>query len=111
MNDELPSLRPVGWVYLSVSKEGGPKWVLPPRSGASPSHAQQAERGSLPVRRVTKGSVNYREAESPTERCDTCDMFNAPHGCDLVKGWISPDGVCDRWIPIPVKESQDGSSV
>lgn len=58
------------------------------------------------MQQVSKEAVNYRLAEDG-RRCGTCDMFNATSGtCDLVEGSIDADHVCDRWEPIPLKESK-----
>lgn len=41
-----------------------------------------------------KGTVNYRHYE----KCGTCMHFYQSSGtCDLVKGNISPDMVCNLW--------------
>lgn len=47
------------------------------------------------MEKVSKASVNYRPADS-TRRCGTCIMFHDGK-CDLVKGKIDPDDMCDRW--------------
>ncbi len=49
--------------------------------------------------KLSKASVNYREAEAPGRNCGTCNMFRAPSGCTLVKGKISRGDVCDDWVP------------
>lgn len=49
--------------------------------------------------KVSKASVNYREATEPGKSCGTCSMFVAPSGCTLVKGLIRAQDVCDEWDP------------
>jgi hypothetical protein len=52
-------------------------------------------------RKVSKESVNYRESATD-KRCGNCAMFNTGAGtCDLVKGDIQPNDVCDRWVTKP----------
>lgn len=52
--------------------------------------------------KVSKESVNYRQATARGHRCGTCSMFrpqpNSPNrGCTLVRGTIRASDVCDRW--------------
>jgi hypothetical protein len=49
------------------------------------------------TRKVSKESVHYRHARGK-QQCGNCGMFQAPAGCDLVKGFIWFGDVCDRWI-------------
>jgi hypothetical protein len=47
--------------------------------------------------KLTKLSVNYRDAKPAAKRhCKNCSMFKN-FTCTLVKGMIHPDDVCDRW--------------
>lgn len=47
--------------------------------------------------KVSKQSVHYRP-KSGKHRCGNCVMFHHLSGlCDLVKGHIYPDYVCDKW--------------
>lgn len=51
--------------------------------------------------KLAKSDVNYRLAKAGAKRkCGTCAMLNPgnPDTCDLVKGIIHPDDVCDRWV-------------
>lgn len=46
---------------------------------------------------VSKSSVNFRSGTA-AKRCGNCVMFHPrQHACDLVKGVIRSDDVCDRW--------------
>lgn len=66
------------------------------------THSSQEHQGSDPAnkrKKVSKDSVNYRDAETPSEQCGNCSMFLAPDHCTLVKGEIEYDGVCDEWEP------------
>ena len=50
-----------------------------------------------PDNQVSKKSVNYRP-KSGEQRCGNCVMYH--HGtykCDLVKGDIYPNYVCNKW--------------
>ena len=59
------------------------------------------------MEQVSKGVVNYRPAD--TERhCGNCVMFHS-RKCDLVKGEISPEAVCDRWEAKTEKSQQTPS--
>lgn len=55
--------------------------------------------------KVAKTDVNYRVAKAGAKRkCGTCAMFNDTNydgtlgTCDLVKGLIHSEDVCDRWV-------------
>jgi HK97 family phage portal protein len=65
------------------------------------------------VRKRSKKSVDYREADVPGRNCGTCAMFQAPHGCTLVKGVIYETDVCNAWVKekAPVTDSVDLSSL
>lgn len=52
------------------------------------------------AKKLSKPAVAYRPAVNPAVCCGTCVMFH-DGDCDLVKGRISPDAVCDRWEPPP----------
>jgi hypothetical protein len=55
------------------------------------------------MKKVTKQSVNYRQAELTAKmRCGNCSMYIPGRGirqpmCTLVLGFIHPLNVCDRW--------------
>ena len=73
----------------------------------SETHSSQVHQGADPANKaadgtVSKESVNYRPAESLTERCGTCSMFREPNSCTLVTGIIRRDDVCDEWDPAQV---------
>ena len=55
---------------------------------------------------LNKEEVNYRQHE----KCNTCNYFYYPNMCEIVKGNISQDAVCDRWEIKPKKEPMDGAS-
>jgi len=57
-------------------------------------------------RKLSKKSVDYRDATEPGKSCGTCSMFQAPHGCSLVNGLIYPSDVCDRWTAKETKTSE-----
>lgn len=50
------------------------------------------------MEKVSKTSVNYREAAG-SKRCGNCGMFHAKENrCDLVLGSIHKDDTCDEWV-------------
>lgn len=53
----------------------------------------------------TKEEVNYRQYE----KCLTCMHFYGPNSCELVKGSISPEAVCDLWEMKPKDTGKDAS--
>jgi len=53
---------------------------------------------------LNKEDVNYRQFE----RCKSCNYFYYPGSCEIVKGNISPDAVCDKWEIEVKKEPMDG---
>ena len=59
--------------------------------------AQSAEKRQM----VSKESVHYRETDG-ARTCGNCVMFHpSSKTCDLVKGAISPEDVCDEWEAKP----------
>lgn len=62
--------------------------------GSDPQNKAESETG-----KVSKASVNYRQADNPHRSCGTCSMFRAPGACTLVEGIISPDALCNEWDP------------
>lgn len=50
------------------------------------------------ARMISKEEARYRPREGK-KRCAACTMFRAPSSCTLVKGRISPDGLCDYFEP------------
>jgi hypothetical protein len=47
--------------------------------------------------RLDKSEVAYGPGIA-RRKCALCTMFEAPHGCTLVRGWIDPQAVCDRFV-------------
>lgn len=69
------------------------------RCGDDPGPAVAETAPAQPgIVRLPKAAVAYRPSADPAVRCGTCVMFHDGR-CDLVKGRISPDSVCDRWEP------------
>ena len=58
-------------------------------------------RNSMGEEKVSKASVNYREATG-TRRCDNCGMYHKVSArvgsCDLVRGVIEAADTCDKWV-------------
>lgn len=57
--------------------------------------------------KTTKDRANYTAATHSRVRCGTCLAFAPPRGCEIVRGDISADFVCDFWEEdaFPVKKS------
>jgi 8-oxo-dGTP pyrophosphatase MutT (NUDIX family) len=78
--------------FVGAVPDGDDRWIA--------THSSQLHQGADSLNKnekVSKASVNYREATDPKKRCDTCTMFRSPHGCTLVTGTIEPGDTCDRW--------------
>ncbi len=43
---------------------------------------------------VSKAVANYQDHASGRHHCALCVHFRAPHGCEVVRGTINPNGVC-----------------
>ena len=51
-----------------------------------------------PEQGVSRGSVNYREANSQDRSCLTCvNFFPDENACRVVGGEVSAGGLCDRF--------------
>lgn len=48
-------------------------------------------------KKVSKASVQYREAASQLRHCGNCAMFHNGT-CDLVMGKINRTYVCNKWV-------------
>lgn len=50
------------------------------------------------MEKLSKESVEYEaKSKHPSRRCELCQHFMSPHGCNLVKGFIEPGGWCERF--------------
>ncbi len=47
--------------------------------------------------KLTKATVVYMASDQGPFRCDGCDMWIAPEGCELVEGKIDPGGCCNDY--------------
>jgi hypothetical protein len=48
----------------------------------------------------TKAQFKYQLKPGPGgKKCSMCSLFNAPAGCKVVKGKISPSGYCIAFAP------------
>ncbi len=47
--------------------------------------------------KLSKGDVVYRGYPKGGQRCDNCEVFLPPDGCNSVQGKISPRGWCNIW--------------
>jgi hypothetical protein len=46
-------------------------------------------------------AVGYQAKPRGAARCDICTQWQAPNGCKLVSGVISPTGWCTLYAPAP----------
>jgi hypothetical protein len=44
--------------------------------------------------KVAQTAVAYQDKPKGAQRCDGCSLFQAPSGCKVVDGTISPQGWC-----------------
>lgn len=47
--------------------------------------------------KLTKASQVYMNGDQGPFRCDHCDFWKAPDGCELVEGQIDPAGCCNSY--------------
>ena len=50
-----------------------------------PAHAQK----------MTKEATKYQDSPKDGHKCKDCVYFQAPSGCAMVEGKVSPDGWCN----------------
>lgn len=54
----------------------------------------------LAKRKKDDPKINYQpKGGKPFHRCSYCSMYEDPHQCSLVAGFIQENGVCDRFAP------------
>ncbi len=51
-------------------------------------------RGSAAERQMTQKDAEYQPTPKNGQSCATCQFFNRPAACKIVKGKISPQGWC-----------------
>jgi hypothetical protein len=51
--------------------------------------------------KVSKQIVAYQEQPKGTQSCSNCINFQAPSGCKVVEGDVSPQGWCKAYAPKP----------
>lgn len=70
------------------------------RFAAEPAPLPPPDPASQSGGKLSHEAVNYHSATDPDECCHKCYMFDQGH-CTLVEDPIHPEGVCNRWVPIP----------
>jgi hypothetical protein len=45
-------------------------------------------------------AVAYQDHPDGDKRCEKCAQFQAPDGCKMVEGAISPQGSCRIFMPL-----------
>jgi len=48
--------------------------------------------------KMSQQSVAYQDSPKGDQQCNNCSLFQAPSGCTLVDGNISPTGWCKFWV-------------
>jgi hypothetical protein len=51
--------------------------------------------------KLAKKDVDYQGQPKGNQRCDNCINFEAPSGCKVVDGQVSPQGWCIAYAPKP----------
>jgi hypothetical protein len=51
--------------------------------------------------KLAKKDVDYQGQPKGSQRCDNCLNFEAPSGCKVVEGQVSPQGWCKAYAPKP----------
>ena len=49
--------------------------------------------------KIAQAQVQYQTQPKDGQKCSTCVNFEAPNGCKIVAGTISPDGWCIAFAP------------
>jgi uncharacterized membrane protein len=49
--------------------------------------------------KASPGAAKYQGAPKGNQRCEACQNFQAPNGCKVVQGDISPNGWCQLFSP------------
>jgi hypothetical protein len=47
--------------------------------------------------KADKSAVRYTPSGTPEEHCALCSHFLGSNQCQLVQGWIAPQGWCNRF--------------
>jgi hypothetical protein len=58
-------------------------------------------RAAAQQKKVAKDQAKYQDQPKGDQRCDGCVQFEAPAGCKIVEGKISPSGWCILYGPKP----------
>lgn len=53
---------------------------------------------TLGLPKISKASAGYIDASKVPRHCGDCVHFQAPNGCTVVDGFISPHGVCHYFL-------------
>jgi hypothetical protein len=82
-----------GWRVSMTSKDVGEKVLEPVDEAAAPTRNKAVDR-------KPKEEVNYRHSQTDKDgdkRCGTCSSVVLPDACQLVRGKIEQDDICDLW--------------
>jgi len=47
--------------------------------------------------KLPKSAVGYQDKPHGSQKCSNCALFQPPHSCRDVAGYISPNGWCVIW--------------
>lgn len=48
--------------------------------------------------KMAQTAAGYQDSPKGDQQCSTCSLFQAPNGCQLVDGNISPSGWCKFFV-------------
>jgi high potential iron-sulfur protein len=51
--------------------------------------------------KMAQSAAGYQETPKGSQQCDNCTLFQAPSGCQLVDGTITPAGWCKFYAKKP----------
>jgi anaerobic selenocysteine-containing dehydrogenase len=49
--------------------------------------------------KMTQKDAAYQDTPKGTKSCSNCSLFEAPSGCKIVEGKVSPQGWCSVFTP------------
>jgi hypothetical protein len=53
------------------------------------------------AQKAPQAAVQYQDKPKGDQQCDNCVHFEAPDGCKVVEGKVSPKGWCAIWAKKP----------
>jgi hypothetical protein len=90
---ELPNVRELAVSRRRLLRGAGAAMGGAALLAATTLTPQRADAGNM-----TQQAAGYQPTPKDGKRCDGCSLFQAPSGCKLVAGTISPAGWCRFWV-------------